>query len=420
MFVSLENLNCKFILYSVMYLIVMIGLNLLSTIIQNSSQNLKAFTKKIPLMLLINHFFLLFCGIKRIVECIKDKSKDKSKDKIINDEKGLIYNEPKELDPMDTTSKDQFIIIGTFLLDGIYYGLITINQKQYEKKTELVINHYYKFLDVLFLFLIFKIYKKIRSYSHQYFSIAIVMISGFGKFISNIYFNGLLKEFKPLLYILLLSCPTTDSFKIFSYKRFVSDTNISLLNIGFFIALFYLPICPILLSIFHFVGTKVDFIQTYFSLKGLEFPTFGEIGLLCGVSLAYSSKYLVDLIILNKFSPFHLILLATFGDLITDGFFYFKKYPNFNTAELVIRISLYVFEILGILIFIETIILKCCGLDRNVGESITIRGIKDVKKTDENYKSRNNTDMTILGEEKNMGENDNNNNEDNNTLNSKV
>ena len=247
------------------------------------------------------------------------------------------------------------------------------------------------------------------------------MISGFGKFISNIYFNGLLKEFKPLLYILLLSCPTTDSFKIFSYKRFVSDTNISLLNIGFFIALFYLPICPILLSIFHFVGTKVDFIQTYFSLKGLEFPTFGEIGLLFLVSLAYSSKYLVDLIILNKFSPFHLILLATFGDLITDGFFYFKKYPNFNTAELVIRISLYVFEILGILIFIETIILKCCGLDRNVGESITIRGIKDVKKTDENYKSRNNTDMTILGEEKNMGENDNNNNnEDNNTLNSKV
>ena len=62
-----------------MYLIVMIGLNLLSTIIQNSSQNLKAFTKKIPLMLLINHFFLLFCGIKRIVECIKDKSKDKMK-----------------------------------------------------------------------------------------------------------------------------------------------------------------------------------------------------------------------------------------------------------------------------------------------------------------------------------------------------
>ena len=405
-----------------MYLIVMIGLNLLSTIIQNSSQNLKAFTKKIPLMLLINHFFLLFCGIKRIVECIKDKSKDKSKDKIINDEKGLIYNEPKELDPMDTTSKDQFIIIGTFLLDGIYYGLITINQKQYEKKTELVISHYYKFLDVLFLFFIFKIYKKIRSYSHQYFSIAIVMISGFGKFISNIYFNGLLKEFKPLLYILLLSCPTTDSFKIFSYKRFVSDTNVSLLNIGFFIALFYLPICPILLTFFHFVGTKVDFIQTYFSLKGLEFPTFGEIGLLCGVSLAYSSKYLVDLIILNKFSPFHLILLATFGDLITDGFFYFKKYPNFNTAELVIRISLYVFEILGILIFIEIIILKCCGLDRNVGESITIRGIKDVKKTDENYKSRNNTDMNILGEEANIGENktENDNNEDNNTLNSKV
>ena len=71
----------------------------------------------------------------------------------------------------------------------------------------------------------------------------------------------------------------------------------------------------------------------------------------------------MNLIILNRFSPFHLILIATFGDLITDGFFYFKKYPNFNTAELVIRIILYIFEILGILIFIEVIILKFCGFD---------------------------------------------------------
>ena len=155
--------------------------------------------------------------------------------------------------------------------------------------------------------------------------------------------------------------------------------------------------------------------QTYFSMKGLEGPTFLEFLLLLGYSLLNSAGYLWEFIILEKFSPFHIVLLATLGDLITDCFIYFKNYPNFNTTELVVRIILYVFEILGILIFIETIILNCCGLERNVFLNITERGkeeankiIKNVEEIDDSRKA---SELSVFSEETNNNEENKNDNE---------
>ena len=127
-----------------------------------------------------------------------------------------------------------------------------------------------------------------------------------------------------------------------------------------------------------------------------------------------SAGYLWEFIILEKFSPFHIVLLATLGDLITDCFIYFKNYPNFNTTELVVRIILYVFEILGILIFIETIILNCCGLERNVFLNITERGkeeankIKNVEEIDDSRKA---SELSVFSEETNNNEENKNDNE---------
>ena len=114
-------------------------------------------------------------------------------------------------------------------------------------------------------------------------------------------------------------------------------------------------------------------------MEGLEFPSGLEILLLFIFSLSYSYEFFLEFSLLEKFSPFHLILLATLGDLITDCFIYFKNFPNFNTTELVVRIILYVFEILGILIFIETIILNCCGLNEYVRKNVILRGEQEVK-----------------------------------------
>ena len=92
-----------------------------------------------------------------------------------------------------------------------------------------------------------------------------------------------------------------------------------------------------------------------------------------------------------------------------------KNFPNFNTTELVVRIILYVFEILGILIFIETIILNCCGLERNVFLNITERGkeeankiIKNVEEIDDSRKA---SELSVFSEETNNNEENKNDNE---------
>ena len=131
-----------------------------------------------------------------------------------------------------------------------------------------------------------------------------------------------------------------DSLKIFHFKNFLTFKYISPFKIGYLIGFFYLFISILLLIIFYFVDSEMIIFQQYFSMKGLEFPSGLEILLLFAYSLLYSYEYFLDFVLLEKFSPFHLILLATLGDLITDCFIIFKKYPNFNVVELVVSIIL--------------------------------------------------------------------------------
>ena len=130
---------------------------------------------------------------------------------------------------------------------------------------------------------------------------------------------------------------------------------------------------------FYFIDPEITFLHKYFTMKGLEFPSVIEILLLFAYSILYSIEYFLDLVILNKCSSFHLILLATLGDLTTDCFNIFKKIDNLNVVQLIVSIILYVFEIFGILIFIETIVLHCCHLDKNVRKNIIMRGEEDVQ-----------------------------------------
>jgi len=407
--IRLAKPNCKFIIYSLIYLTLMLLLNGLSFIPENSNKNMKAYTKKIPFMVLINHIFLLLCVIKKLFENNEKKQKGEQ-----NDENNLIFNKPED-DLKVVTTKDNILLLVTLTFDCAYNVSLMIDQKHFEDKTESVISQYYKFLDVLILLIFFQCSKKINLDKHQYFSLAIIIISGLGKFLINFFFNKKLDGFKPILIFFLFFCPFSDSLKLYLYKRFLTDKKLSPFSIGFIVGLFYFFICSISLAIFSFVNTKVDFMQTYFSMKGLEGPTFLEFLLLLGYSLLNSAGYLWEFIILEKFSPFHIVLLATLGDLITDCFIYFKNYPNFNTTELVVRIILYVFEILGILIFIETIILNCCGLERNVFLNITERGkeeankiIKNVEEIDDSRKA---SELSVFSEETNNNEENKNDNE---------
>ena len=390
-FISFAKSNGKFLFYGSIYLIIMLALNFLSNFLQNSSTNMEAFTKKVPLMLLINHFFLSFCVLK---VCIDKKEKKKKLEEDIK--KGnytnakpsnieLIYNNPMEEQAIRAlTNKDVICLIFIILVDYVHNGSLMYNQRNFEKNSELVLSQYYKFIDVLILIIAYKINKKLEFYRHQYFSLAIIIIFGLGKFLTKFFFSEaaneeITKKFDLKLIIFLVGCPVFDSLKLFYFKKFMTFNFVSPFKIGYLTGFVYLFISILLLIIFYFVHSEMIIFQQYFSMEGLEFPSGLEILLLFIFSLSYSYEFFLEFILLEKFSPFHLILLATLGDLITDCFIYFKNFPNFNTTELVVRIILYVFEILGILIFIETIILNCCGLNKFVRKNVMLRGKQEVK-----------------------------------------
>ena len=117
---------------------------------------MKAYTKKIPFMVLINHIFLLLCVIKKLFENNEKKQKGEQ-----NDENNLIFNKPED-DLKVVTTKDNILLLVTLTFDCAYNVSLMIDQKHFEDKTESVISQYYKFLDVLILLIFFQCSKKIN------------------------------------------------------------------------------------------------------------------------------------------------------------------------------------------------------------------------------------------------------------------
>ena len=307
-----------------------------------------------------------------------------------------IYNAPE--DNMNLTNKTVIVYLSMIILDYLYNASLMYYQKKYEENTDLVFSQFYKFMDVLFLLLFFRLVNKIRFYKHQYISLAIIIISGLINYFSKIYFEEkfnieIHNKFSPISIIFLVVCPFIDSIKIYYFKDFMTYKFFSPLNISYFLGFAYLVISAILITIFFFINSEVSDIKKYLSIRDLEFPKGLEIVILIGYSLLYSFEYAMDLIIINRFTPFHLILLVIFGELMTDCFYYFRKTVDFKTVEFAIHATLYAFEIIGILIFIETIILGCCGLDEFTRNNIIFRGEEEVEKLEKGERTSSQDEM---------------------------
>ena len=89
----------------------------------------------------------------------------------------------------------------------------------------------------------------------------------------------------------------------------------------------------------------------------------------------YSLEHFMNLLTINSFTAFHLVLLVTFGELINS---FFKFYVNYSTFDLINNLIAYFFEIIGVLVFIETIELNFCGLNRNLKKNIMFRAGNEV------------------------------------------
>ena len=135
----------------------------------------------------------------------------------------------------------------------------------------------------------------------------------------------------------------------------------------------------------------------------MEAPNVGQIFLLIGYSIFYSSEHLMNLITINSFTAFHLILVVTLGALI-NGFY--DLYPKIKLFDLILNIVVYSFQIIGVLVFIEAIELNFCGLNSNLKKNIMFRAGNEVESIYKQEKESEGEETdTSINEDSNLLEN---------------
>ena len=348
----------------------MIAINIVSYYIQKG----KAEPENILLILIISHgsliFFILFeCWLRKTISKkipSEDKSKGKSESKKILK---YIYhdNNKKKLDV-----KKFLILLLMIILELIYDASLTFYKKINSEYSDLVMEEIYKFMDILFLLLIFRLMHKIMFYRHQYISLFIIILMGLIRF-SRIFMKIFKEEmddfYDYISFSFIIILPLIDSIKMFVLEKYMKDNNYSPFFICFLIGVVYLIFSFIVLVSFRNVDCGDSEICK--SLKDIVLkPNIGQIFLLIIYSILYAWEHYMKFYIIYGFTAFHSILIVTFGEVINC---FFELFFDFNIIELIIDITTYSLEILGVLVFIETIELNFCKLNINLKKNIIFR-----------------------------------------------
>ena len=322
-------------------------------------------------------FFIIFeCRLRKSFSDV-DKEEEKETYEINNQRIIYIFNNPRRTG----RNINQFLILILMIfLDYIYDSGLMYYQINNEQNSELVFGEINKFFDVFFLFLIFRIFHKILFYKHQYLALLIIIIIGFVKFFSNILYDEesrqiIINNFDFSIIILILFFPIIDSIKIYFLQKYMVYNYYSPYFISFLIGIIYLFISTIVMLIFNNIDCEHEICKNL-SNKEIKVPNVAQIFLFLFYSIFYGSEHFMELLTINNFTAFHSILIVIFGEFINS---IFSLYPEFEPFDLFINIFAYIFEIIGVLVFIETIELNFCGLNRNLTKNIMFRAGNEIE-----------------------------------------
>ena len=410
--ISIGNIDKKFLIFSLIYVIIIVALNILSL----AFRKIKLRPGNIPLILIMSHGFLIFFVI---FECILKKSmKKKVKEEIINkrntideeSEKKLIFNDSNKVD-----IKNFFILVFMIILELAYDTGLLCYQKVKHDQSELVLGEIYKFMDILFLLILFRCFHKIIFYRHQFISLIVVIVTGFSRFFQvfeNFFGEGdddsvnKNLDYMTLGFIILL--PIIDSIKIYVIQKYMKYNFYSPYFICSLIGIIYLIISLVILIIFRNKDClKDDNICKSLSEIEIDNNILNYI-LLFLYGFIYASEHFVKFYIMYSFSAFHLILLSSFGEIID---FMYKMILHFEITVLIVDIITYSLEIVAVLVFIETIELNFCNLNVNLKKNIIFRADNEIdniyKIQKENEDEANSNISEHLNEEEENNDNDN-------------
>ena len=369
MLIAIGKINIRFLVYSLSYIITQILLNSITFSFKLKFVDLKI--KNIPLILIITHSSLIFfiiieCRVRKLFNK-KETNENELKDgKRKGKELKLIYNKSKKVN-----IKGQLNLILMILLELIYDTSLLAYQKKEEEQSELVIAEIYKFMDILFLLIFFRVFHKILFYKHQYISLIIIILTGLARFfrVFEYFFHEEGKEFGIITLGFIILLPLIDSVKIYIIQKYMKYNYYSPYFILFLIGVTYLIVSLIILIIFKNINCSTEICKSLSEINIASNKVVNYI-LIILYSLFYGLEHFIKFYTMYTFSAFHYILISTFGEIIQFGY---KMILNFDTTDLIVNLVTYSVEIFAVLVFIETIELNFCGLNMNLKKNIIFR-----------------------------------------------
>ena len=392
--ISIGKINTKFLIYTLIYLVIIVLLNIISSILSYfdvSNDN------NLFLILICCHGSLIFfvvgeCWLRKTIFNTNMEEKAKESDKNKNSIKYLFRKSES------FNIKNFLILILMIILDYIYDGGLIYFQKVKSKESEVVFSEIFKFMDTLYLFIFFRVFHKIIFHKHQYISLIIIILMGLIKFFYKIMFNEQNFDFYLIGFIIFF--PLIDSTNIYFFQKYMIYNYYSPFFICLLIGIIYLIISIPLFVIFYYIDCGKSDLCELLS-KQVELPDIGTLFILLIVlifySILYALQHFIKLLTIDSFSVFHLILVVTCGEVIN---FIFGMINKFDYSDLILTFVTFCFEILGVLVFIERIELNFCGLESNLKKNIIFRERKELKEIYKLQKeTENNESDSMISEE---------------------
>ena len=369
MLIAIGKINIRFLVYSLSYIITQILLNSITFSFKLKFVDLKI--KNIPLILIITHSSLIFfiiieCRVRKLFNKKETNENELKDSKRKGKELKLIYNKSKKVN-----IKEPLNLILMILLELIYDTSLLAYQKKEEEQSELVIAEIYKFMDILFLLIFFRVFHKILFYKHQYISLIIIILTGLSRFfrVFEYFFHEEGKEFGIITLGFIILLPLIDSVKIYIIQKYMKYNYYSPYFILFLIGVTYLIVSLIILIIFKNINCSTEICKSLSEINIASNKVVNYI-LIILYSLFYGLEHFIKFYTMYTFSAFHYILISTFGEIIQFGY---KMILNFDTTDLIVNLVTYSVEIFAVLVFIETIELNFCGLNMNLKKNIIFR-----------------------------------------------
>ena len=219
-------------------------------------------------------------------------------------------------------------------LELIYDASLTFYGNINAEFSDLVLEEIYKFMDILCLLLLYRLMHKIMFYKQQYISLIIIILMGLIRFF-RIYINKFKEEMEDFLdyisFFFIIILPLIDSIKLFVLEKYMKYNNYSPFFICFLIGVVYFIFSIILLIFFQIVDCGDSVICKLLSDIDLKLNT-GNIFLLIAYSILYPWEHYIKFYMIYGFTPFHSILIVTFGEVVSCFFlpshfaFYLLRY----------------------------------------------------------------------------------------------